>query len=361
MTAAHLALVLPTLQGGGAERVAVTLAKGLAAGGDRIDIVLAEARGELLAELPPGVRVINLDAHRFRDMLRPLAAYLRRERPDTVAAQMWPVTSWTALAHRIAGSTARLVLTDHVNLTADHAPRGRAHHLAMRATMAATYRRADALTAVSAGVAADVARLAALPRERIAVIHNPIPLPGPAAAADWPGEGLRILSVGILKPQKNHALLLSAFAEVAAQRPARLAIVGDGPLRPALQAQAAALGIADRVRFPGFVTDPGPWYAAADVFALSSDYEGFGNVVAEALGHGLRVVSTDCPDGPAEILGGGRWGRLVPPGDAPALARAIAAATDSPADPAAARARAADFAPGPIVAAYRRAMLGGAA
>lgn len=122
-------------------------------------------------------------------------------------------------------------------------------------------------------------------------------------------------------------------------------LLGQGENEAMLRGEAAALGIADRVIFAGFHADPSPFYATADLFALSSDYEGFGNVIVEALSFGLPVVSTNCPSGPDEILGGGRWGRLTPVGDADALARAMDEALNGPHDREALKRRAADFAP----------------
>jgi glycosyltransferase involved in cell wall biosynthesis len=182
-------------------------------------------------------------------------------------------------------------------------------------------------------------------------IYNPIPAavqPAPEALATadaiWGQGGPRILAVGNLKLQKNHALLLRAFATLP-RRDARLMLLGRGPEEANLRALATALGIADKVIFAGFHRDPAPFYATADLFVLSSDHEGFGNVIVEALSFGLRVVSTDCPAGPAEILQGGRYGRLVPVGDAPALAQAMDEALNAPVDRAALIRRAADFAP----------------
>lgn len=359
MTGKRIALLLPSLRGGGAERVALTLAEGLLALGDSVDLVLGQAHGELLGDVPAQARVVDLDAARLRGTVRPLARYLRAERPAAVQASMWPLTCWAVLARRLAGSDARLMLTDHVNLSAMHADHGRLHDVAMRASMAATYPAADVVTAVSRGAAADVERLANLRAGTVQAIPNPIPPPRSCRdVAAWPADGARILSVGTLKPQKNHALLLDAFARVAARRPARLAIVGEGALRPMLEAQARTLGIAERVAMPGFAANPACWYAAADLLVLSSDYEGFANVLVEALAHGVPVVSTDCPDGPSEVLDGGRFGRLVPPGDAGALAAAILASLDARHDHAALKARARDFAPAAIVARYRALLLG---
>jgi glycosyltransferase involved in cell wall biosynthesis len=218
--------------------------------------------------------------------------------------------------------------------------------------MSITYRFADRIAAVSEGSANDTARLARLLSERVTALHNPIaqrPMPSleASAMADclWtcpPGQ--RILTVGSLKDQKNHTLLLHAFAAMSCPD-ARLMLLGQGENRAALHALASKLGIADRVILAGFHADPSPFYATADLFVLSSDYEGFGNVIVEALSFGLPVVSTDCPSGPAEILQGGRFGRLVPLGDADALARTMETALAAPVDRDALIRRAADFAP----------------
>jgi glycosyltransferase involved in cell wall biosynthesis len=180
------------------------------------------------------------------------------------------------------------------------------------------------------------------------VIYNPISPPTRIASnakvdALWTGKGPRIITVGAFKEQKNHALLLDAFARVAA-KDAQLMLLGQGHLRAALERRASELGIAGRVLMPGFTVDPWPYLASADVFVLSSDYEGFPLVLAEAMHAGLKVVSTDCISGPAELLDGGRWGRLVPCGDAQRLAEAIDAALAEPSDPARMRRRAVEMA-----------------
>ncbi len=157
-----------------------------------------------------------------------------------------------------------------------------------------------------------------------------------------PGD--RILTVGSLKDQKNHSLLLRAFARTPGTR-SRLMLLGQGENEGILRAVASDLGISDRIIFAGFHRDPSPFYATADLFVLSSDYEGFGNVIVEALACGCPVVSTDCPSGPAEILENGRFGRLVPVGDAEALAVAISEALAAEHDRELLRRRAEDFSP----------------
>ncbi len=157
------------------------------------------------------------------------------------------------------------------------------------------------------------------------------------------GNGPVIVTAGRLVPVKDHASLLAAFALLRAHRPARLVIFGEGPLEGELRAEARRLGIADAILFPGYVNDPAACYRKADLFILSSTSEGFGNVLIEAMAHGVPIVSTDAPHGPREILADGKYGFLVPVGDPAALAAAMEQALDAPLPASLLQGRAADF------------------
>jgi glycosyltransferase involved in cell wall biosynthesis len=162
----------------------------------------------------------------------------------------------------------------------------------------------------------------------------PAELPSAELGPHWHGASPRLVTAGRLTAQKNHALLLRAFQRVLDRHPdAALVIIGEGELRPQLEALRDELGLSGRVSLPGFQLDPWPYLAQADLFVLSSDYEGFGLVLVEAMHAGLRVVSTDCEAGPAELLDGGRYGRLVPVGDEGALAPAMLEELKGPSDP----------------------------
>jgi glycosyltransferase involved in cell wall biosynthesis len=336
--ARRLALLLPDMAGGGAERVALSLAEAFLAAGHEVDLVLMRAEGELLPLVPAGVRIVDLGARRIRSVLRPLIRYLRSRRPDALQVSMWPLTVIAIVAHRLARSKARLVVSDHIALSRQYGRPASVFRL-LRATTRIFYPWADARIVVSADAADDLASLSGIDRAGISVIYNPIPAPPadiatiPAIEALWGGAEARILTAGKLKEQKNQALLLTAFARLVRERAARLMILGDGPLRADLEGLADRLGVSDRVVFAGFILDPWPYYASADLFVLSSDYEGFGNVLVEAMRCGLPVVSTDCPSGPREILADGDYGRLVPVGDEQALAAAMAQMLDAPRAP----------------------------
>ncbi len=354
------AFVLPNMGGGGAERLTIDLMAGFLERGARVDLVLLERSGELLDMIPEGARVIDLGAARMRSAIAPLRAYLSRERPDALLAAMWPLTTLTQIAALGLRHKPRIVLSEHCALREQYAGQ-RGTLAAMQLSMRA-YRWTDGVVAVSAALGVEIATLSGLGTDRVRTIHNPIDPPlrsQPLGPAPWGDrKGKRILAIGKLKPQKNFALLINAFARISSSLEATLAIVGEGALRHQLEAQVARLGLQDRVLMPGFSTTPGDWYAGADVFVLPSDYEGFGNVLVEAMHCGLSVVATDCPYGPAEVLGSGEWGTLVPRGDVPALAAAIQAALGSPNDPERQRARAAEFAAERAVEAYWQTLFG---
>lgn len=353
---AHIALLLPNLVAGGAERVTLTLAAEFLAAGDKVDLVLLRAEGPLMNAVPSGVRLVSLDATRLRRAVQPLREYLSREQPDALLGQMWPLSSIAVWAAR--RSNTRVVVVEHNNLSAYAKTWPLRARVMLQPVICWSHPRAAERIGVSRGVARDLARLCRMRTSKVEAIHNPIPLPcstNPSVVPQWGGSGRRVLNVGSLKPQKNHQLLIQAFARMCRQDD-RLVIVGEGQERQAIEQTAAALGVREQVLLPGHSPNPTGWYASADLFVLSSDYEGFANVVAEALGHGLTVVSTDCPSGPAEILDG--VGRLVPVGDAEALAAAMTAALDMPDDPAIARARAAFFDPKVIAKRYRELLVG---
>lgn len=333
-----MALLLPTLTGGGAERVTLNLIEGLRVLADKIDLVLFTADGELASAVPPDVEVVDLRCRRaMRAPLR-LAHYLRDKRPDVLISAIGHANLVALLARGLSGAPTKLVVTEHGTL------RGPARGLKDRAYrfLARTfYPRAAAIVAVSAGVANSVSKGIGLPRERITVIPNPVHTArfreslGLAVDDEWYGENRTpvILGVGRLVPEKGFDTLLRAFARVRETLDANLLILGDGPERGSLEALAEELGLAGAVRLPGFVEHTGPYMAGARLFVLSSVSEGLPTVLIEALAAGVPVVSTDCESGPREILEGGALGKLVPVGDHVAMASAMVEAITRPSRP----------------------------
>jgi glycosyltransferase involved in cell wall biosynthesis len=348
----RIAIALPDLLPfGGAERVAVAEAEQFLDLGYDVDLVLAHEAHDLRDAVPPGCHVVNLNAHRLAAAIRPLTRNLRARQPDAMHANIWPFTVITVFAKYLARSGVRIVVSDHNPLSIQYGGCGLAGRLALRASLQA-YRFADARIAVSSGVADDLTGLSGIARHRFQVIHNAMCLAPSAgdmdemhAAVLWKSVSRpRILTVGRMKAQKNHRLLVLAFAKLANTLPsARLAILGTGEREAQTRALVGELHLDDRVILPGHFEDPWPWYRSADLFVLSSDYEGFGSVIVEALAAGLPVVSTDCPSGPAEILENGRWGRLAPVGHVEELAAAMRQALAVEHDHEALKRRAAEF------------------
>jgi glycosyltransferase involved in cell wall biosynthesis len=313
-----VAFVLPALNGGGAERAALNLHHH-----SHLDTrLLVERAGGDLSEDPMAADAISLDlttrTGRGARTAR-LARVLREVHPSVVVAVLSPLT---------VGFAAKLSRSRVIYWTQNppyfipgfrasgSGPLGRLglHTLA---------RFADVVASASPGLTADWTSAGVL-ESKCAVLPNGVELPHdpPSPQGHRDSTTLRLLSIGRLVAQKRHDLLVRALARIRVQRPAELTILGRGELEGDLRALAESLGVADHVHFPGFVTDTTRYLAASDIFVLASDFEGFGNVIVEALGHGLPVVCTDAPYGPRFIAGDCRAVQLVPPGDADAIARA---------------------------------------
>lgn len=324
----HIALVLPDLRFGGGQRVFLELARQFVASGYRVDIVSLTGDGELVAEVPTAVGYKPLLKGRAHGGIRlalkvlpALTRYLRDARPDVILSSMTGTNLLTVLARGRAGRQGRLVLREAASLS-------NTGSRMTRWLMRVLYPRADALLAVSEGVAKDLERLGLDP-SIIHVIHNPVdaervrtlaaqvePLPSFCNAPF-------IVSIGRLTIQKDHGTLLRAYAASALRHTHKLIVIGEGEQRQALVELAGKLGIENRVELAGSFLNPYPILAGAALHVLSSRWEGYPNVLLEALALGVPVVATDCPAGSRELLRDGRYGRLTPVGDHLALARAM--------------------------------------
>ena len=350
----RLLLVLGNWVGGGAERVAVHLMNGLPDHlPDHCDVHLGLLHpGSVWRdELDPARVHVAPEADRFgfdrpnREILAPralagAALYAPRAvrrmiedlRPDVVMSFLkgTAILTWLALARMPAASRPRWIVREGNNIaaTARHeSPNGLVRAASLALTSAA-YARADAIIANAAGMARDLPGLLGVDPARVHLINNPVDIPAVSAAAARPAPDLParpfILSVGRLEHQKGHDLLIEGFARSGAAATHDLVILGQGSRLPALQALAAARGVAQRVHFRGFTANPHAWMAAADLFVLPSRWEGFPNAAAEAMAAGAPLLLTDCDYGAADLVVSGVNGTLVPTEDPAALGAALA-------------------------------------
>jgi glycosyltransferase involved in cell wall biosynthesis len=334
-----IALFVPSVRGGGAERVVLNLAQGMGERGLPVHLVLTVTQGAFQNQLPTAVRVVDLRGGRMLRTVGPLAAYLRKERPRVLVSSMSHANLVALLAAKLAGQGTPVIVTEHNTMSRSAGESPLARRL-WPVLLRGFYPWAASVVAVSRGAADDFARTSGFPRERVEVVYNPVITPEFTARArqavdhPWfgPGEPPVILAVGRLTAQKDFPTLLRAFARLRRRCRVRLLILGEGEDRPVLEGLATELGVADDVAFPGFRENAMAYMAASALFVLASAWEGLPTVLIEALAAGTRVVSTDCPSGPREILQDGRLGALVPVGDAAALADAMNDALERPAD-----------------------------
>lgn len=326
------------LVGGGAERVWALVAAGLFARGWDVTFGVDFAAPENEHLLPAGMKRMTF-GRGHAGAVRALARHLKAERPRAAFAAVGASNLKLLLAKGLARWPGAAILSAHGRYDAEPRFLGRFTY----ASTVFTSRLAARTVAVSDDLRRYLIGRFRARADRVVTIPNAIHLPPAADVPDAAALAARddvVLAIGRLVPEKDFPTLLKAVA--SARRAPRLIVLGEGPERAALEAEAAALGIAGRTSFRGYLNAPWPVFAEAKMLALSSRTEAFGNVLVEALGHGLPVVATRC-GGPEEVLRGGRDGALVAVGDAAGLAAAIDAALADPGDPAVHRARAEAF------------------
>ena len=329
-TSLHVTLFVPSLVVGGVARVMFAIAKGLAERGFAVDLLVINARGELTGSVPDNVRLIDLGSRTLVTALPGLVRYLKNERPDLLIAAKRLAVLLALISKKCFCRNVRTwVRQDNTfSMEIEHAGR---HHRMILKLIQRLLPSADEVIAVSAGVAQDLERHVPRLAGTVRLIPNPVLHDDIAAKAAMPvdhpwfndPEVPVILAAGRLVREKDFSTLVRAFVLVLQSVPARLVILGPGFQQHGLAALAQELGVAHAVDLPGFVPNPFSYMSKASVFVLSSIYEGLGMVLIEAMACGTPVVSTDCPHGPREVLEDGKWGRLVPVGDARALAHAI--------------------------------------
>jgi glycosyltransferase involved in cell wall biosynthesis len=352
-----IAIFLPNLFGGGVQHIMIVLAKEFSRIGYEVHLVLVKAEGPYLSRLTPEIKVwdirnneflagtdynpnhvANLKAFAMLKALPGLIRYIVKNKPDVLLSAMSFVNVIAVLAKWFSRQSIRVVLSERNNFSMAKKLVLKWKAPFIQFLMKITYPKADAIIAISKGVADDLAKNLSLNPEKITVVYNPCDVDEVLNKAKeeidhtWFNnkEIPVIVAIGRLAPQKDFMTLIKAFAQIVKQRKARLVILGEGYLRKQLELEINTLGIEQWVDLHGFVNNPYPYMNSADLFVLSSRYEGFGNVVVESLALGVPVVSTECPSGPAEILENGKWGYLVPVGNTNALSGAILRALNQP-------------------------------
>lgn len=332
--------VLPSLNGGGAERAAVQILNGLDAGRWDRSMFLFAREGPYLPEVDPAIAITSADTASRWGRWRALRAFIARERPEVVMAFLSYFSVLSAV--RAANTGAKVVFNLQTPMSdfltdADYQWRRRWHKAAFAAITRVGYGATDLIVATSHGVSRDLTSAFAIDPARIRVLANPVDLDRVRAAAAEaidenvlpPGTGPLIVAAGRLADAKNYPLMIEAFAALRQKTPARLCILGQGELEGQLRQMIAARGLGASVSLGGFQANPWKYIARADVFLLTSRYEGFGNVLIEAMACGVPVVAT-ASAGTRDIVQHGTDGLLVEIHSPKTVADSVASILESP-------------------------------
>ncbi len=320
-----------TLGQGGADRVAVNLVNFLAREGFTVKLLLMKKEGEYLADIPHEVLICKKNVRNLWLFLPHLFRTIKAEKPDVVFSLDGGVNVLLGILAMIAHGPWKVVVSERNVLFPPG--KSRLKFFLLTVLKFITYRFADGITAVSEGVRQELIRTLKLPAQKIEVVYNPLVTDELVAKASepvnhpwfqYPRAIPVIVHAGRFVYQKDHSTLIRAFAKVNKHLQCRLFLLGDGPLKTAMQNLAASLGVSDNIYFAGFDKNPYKYFAQCDAFVLSSRHEGMPGVLIQALACGAPVISTNCTFGPEEILGStGEYGILVPVEDANAMAQAI--------------------------------------
>ena len=342
-----LAIFLPNLNGGGAERAMLNLARTLSQQGVQVDLVLLAREGAYIDQVPDTIRIIDFGHCKLMLSFPLLWNYLHQEKPMILMtsldqpslAVLWTrkLSQWIDSGSHV--STMPIVVNIQNNMSVESRNSVRLKTRLMPWFAKVFFPWADAVVPVSEGVGDDLIQLG-IPAEQVTVIHNPIVTPEILARSTEPiehpwfvaGHVPIVVAVGRLTQQKDFPTLLNAFAKARILRPMKLIILGEGELRSELEGLMVQLGIQNDVSLPGFVENPFAYVARSDLFVLSSLFEGLPTVLIEAMAMGTPVVATDCPSGPHEILKGGLYGPLVKMSSPDELAAAMISRLEQPRD-----------------------------
>lgn len=326
-----IALFIPSLRGGGAERVMVNLANEFSERGIFVDLVVANVEGPYIDIVSTKVNIVNLSQAKVLFSLPKLVKYLRCSSPSVLLSTMSHANVIAILATMLTGNKNRIYVREANTISQIFLKKSSVNRFFWYTLLRFFYKKATAVIAPSQGVASDFEREISLNSGTVNVIYNPVVTPELAILANeklthpWLESPCSpvLLAVGRLTLQKDYPTLLKAFKIVREKIDAKLIILGEGEDRGKLEHMAIDLGVSDYVDMYGFVKNPFNFMKSADLFVLSSLWEGLPNTLIQAMACGCQVVATDCPSGPLEILNNGEHGSLVPVGDEGRLSVAI--------------------------------------
>ncbi len=347
----RIALFTRYLTMGGIQKNMMKLANEFVRRGYSVDIVLAKEGGEVKDELIPGVRIVDLNSRRMIGALPGLTRYINSNKPAAILSGEQPSNFIALWSKMLSSSDTKFVISVHQNMTLYSRTVPFWYRRMIPALIRIFYPLAHLIVPVSRGIGEDLLQFSPNLKSKTKPVYNPVidetifekadePVTHPWFSPDYS----TILAVGRLSPEKNFGLLIRSFARIHTEIPdLRVIILGDGVQKDHLKELADKQGVADKVDFKGFVKNPYAYMARADVFVLSSIFEGLPTALIESLACGCPVVSTNCPSGPDEILKGGEYGKLVPVNDEEALAAAIKESLSEHHEKSVLRKRAEDF------------------
>lgn len=324
----NISFFVPYFQEGGVETTVCRLAAQFADRGHDVDLLTFGHENRYIDDTP--FTLVDLGASRTLASLPGLVRYLYQQVPDALLSVHYFANVVSVAGRAAANTDTVLILTERINISHVFRETESWKYRILPKLMRLSYPRADARVAVSQDAAADLAQFIGMPERSVSAIYNPTlvdevfekatePVDHPWFDADVPV----LLGVGRLTDQKDFTTLLQAFSRLTTDLDARLLVLGEGENRNQLERLATELDVSDTVAFPGFVDNPYKYIRAADLFVLSSRFEGMPNVLVEAAAIGTPIVATDCPSGPRELLQDGATDALIPVGDPERMAETI--------------------------------------